>query len=179
MSSTPREQWTGRTAFVLAAVGSAVGLGNMWRFSYLTAEKGGAAFVLLYLVFTAAVGLPVLLAELSIGRGAQRSPIQALAHYGGPAWRPLGFLFVAAGFVILAYYGVIAGWAVRYAGDALVGNIPADAGAYFGEVSEGWDTFSYHVAFMAVTILLVRGGVKRGIERAATLMMPLLFVLVI
>lgn len=179
MSSTPREQWTGRTAFVLAAVGSAVGLGNMWRFSYLTAEKGGAAFVLLYLVFTAAVGLPVMLAELTIGRGAQRSPIQALAHYGGPAWRPLGFLFVAAGFVILAYYGVIAGWAVRYAGDALMGNIPADAGAYFGEVSEGWDTFGYHAAFMAVTILFVRGGVKRGIERAATLMMPLLFVLVI
>ena len=88
MSSAPREQWTSRSGFVLAAVGSAVGLGNMWRFSYLTAENGGAAFVLLYLLFTALVGLPVMLAELTIGRGAQRSPIQALGHYGGFAWKP-------------------------------------------------------------------------------------------
>ena len=114
MASEPREQWSSRTGFVLAAVGSAVGLGNMWRFSYLTAEHGGAAFVILYLVITLVVGLPVLLAELTLGRGSQRSPIRALAHYGGDRWRPLGLVFVAAGFLILAYYGVIAGWTVRY-----------------------------------------------------------------
>ena len=88
MADVPREHWSGRTGFVLAAVGSAVGLGNMWRFSYLTAENGGAAFVILYLVITLAVGLPVLLAELVIGRGAQKSPIRALTHFGGKAWTP-------------------------------------------------------------------------------------------
>jgi NSS family neurotransmitter:Na+ symporter len=179
MSTTPREQWTGRRGFVLAAIGSAVGLGNMWRFSYLTAENGGAAFVLLYLVFTALVGLPVMLAELSIGRGSQRSPIQALAHYGGRAWKPLGGVFVASGFLILSYYGVIAGWAVRYAGDALLYGFPADPGSYFGEVSEGWDAFAYHLVFMAMTTFVVSGGIKGGIERAASLMMPVLFALVI
>ena len=98
-----REHWSSRKGFVLAAVGSAVGLGNMWRFSYLAAENGGAAFVLLYLGITLVVGLPVLLAELSIGRGAQRSPIAALEHFGGPAWKPLGLVFVVAGFLILSY----------------------------------------------------------------------------
>ena len=93
---------------MLAAIGSAVGLGNMWRFSYLSAENGGAAFVFLYLVLTAGIGLPLLLAELAIGRGSQKSPVRALAHFGGRAWTPLGFVFVAAGFLILSYYSVIA-----------------------------------------------------------------------
>jgi len=178
MSNAPREQWTSRSGFVLAAVGSAVGLGNMWRFSYLTAENGGAAFVVLYLIFTAVVGLPVMLAELTIGRGAQRSPVQALAHYGGAAWKPLGAVFVAAGFLILSYYSVIAGWAIRYAGDALVAGFPADPGAYFRDVSEGWDAAAYHLVFMGLTVFVVSRGVKGGIERAASLMMPALFVLV-
>ena len=179
MGSAPREQWTGRTGFILAAVGSAVGLGNMWRFSYLTAEKGGAAFVLLYLVFTALVGLPVMLAELTIGRGSQRSPVLALEHYGGRAWKPLGVVFVAAGFLILSYYSVIAGWAVRYAADAVFFGFPTASGDYFGEVSEGGDAFAYHLGFMALTVLVVSGGIKGGIERAASLMMPALFVLVV
>jgi NSS family neurotransmitter:Na+ symporter len=179
MSGDSREHWTGRTGFVLAAVGSAVGLGNMWRFSYLTAEQGGAAFVLLYLLFTALVGLPVMLAEFSIGRGAQRSPIQALGHYGGPRWRWLGGVFVLAGFVILSYYSVIAGWAVRYGVEAALFGFPADASAYFSRVSEGWDAFAYHAAFMALSVIVVRGGVKDGIERAASLMMPALFFLVV
>jgi NSS family neurotransmitter:Na+ symporter len=179
MSAAPREHWTSGTGFVMAAVGSAVGLGNMWRFSYLTAEKGGAAFVLLYLVFTALVGLPVLLAELTIGRGSQRSPVQALAHYGGGAWKPLGLVFVASGFLILSYYGVIAGWALRYAVDAMVSGFPTDPAAYFGEVSQGWDAFGYHLVFMLLTILVVSRGVKGGIELAASIMMPLLFVIVI
>jgi len=179
MSAAPREQWTGRRGFVLAAVGSAVGLGNMWRFSYLTAEKGGAAFVLLYLVFTALVGLPVLLAELAIGRGAQRSPIQALGHYGGGRWRLLGGVFVLAGFVILSYYSVIAGWAVRYGAEGVLFGFPEDPGRYFGAVSEGWDAFAYHIGFLLLAVAVVRGGVKGGIERAASVMMPALLVLVL
>ena len=164
--------------FVLAAVGSAVGLGNMWRFSYLTAENGGAAFVLLYVGFTLLIGLPVLLAELTIGRGSRRSPIQALVHFGGSRWRPLGALFVAAGFLILAYYSVIAGWTMRYAFEALFIGLPTDAAAHFGEISTGAQAISWHLLFMAVTIVIVAGGVRAGIERAAVVLMPLLFVLV-
>jgi len=178
-----REQWNTKAGFLLAAVGSAVGLGNMWRFSYMTAEGGGAAFVALYLGFTAVVGLPIMLAELTLGRGSGRSPIGALAHFasgraGGDAWKGLGIVFVAAGFLILSYYGVIAGWTVRYAGEALLG-FGADPGAHFGEISAGWDAFGFHLAFMAATVAIVYGGVGAGIERVSLVAMPALFLLVI
>ena len=178
MVSAAREQWSSRTGFVLAAVGSAVGLGNMWRFSYLTAENGGAAFVVLYLLVTMVVGLPLLLAELVVGRGAQRSPIPALADFGGPRWRALGAVFVAAGFLILSYYSVIAGWTVRYALIVLSGGLDSDASDRFGDIATGWDAFGYHLLFMAVTVAVVAGGVKGGIERAAMLLMPTLFAIV-
>ena len=177
-ANAAREHWSGRTGFILAAVGSAVGLGNMWRFSYLTAEKGGAAFVGLYLVFTAAVGLPVLLAELAIGRGSQKSPVGALVHYGGRPWGAMGVLFVATGALILAYYGVIAGWSLRYVGAALLGSWGDDPAAYFVEHSAGYEAFAFQVGFMVATIAIVAGGVNAGIERVAKIMMPLLFVLV-
>ena len=151
MNQTARENWSSPLGFTLAAVGSAVGLGNMWRFSYLTAEQGGAAFVLLYLVFTALVGLPEMLAELTIGRGSQQSPVGALGHYGGAKWKPLGLVFVASGFLILSYYSVIAGWAVRYGVRAVASGFPADPGGYFGEVSSGWDAFGFHALFMVLT----------------------------
>jgi len=178
MASEPREQWSSRTGFILAAVGSAVGLGNMWRFSYLTAEHGGAAFVALYLGITLLVGLPVLLAELVLGRGSQRSPVRALAHFGGEAWKSLGFLFVAAGFTILAYYGVIAGWTIRYAGIALFVGFDASIADRFGDIAQGADAFAFHLLFMVGTIAIVAGGVKGGIERTAMVLMPTLFVIV-
>ncbi len=179
MASLPREQWSSRYGFVMAAVGSAVGLGNMWRFSYLTAENGGAAFVVLYLAITLVVGLPVLLAELTLGRGAQKSPIRALAHFGGNRWKPLGLVFVAAGFLILSYYSVIAGWTVRYALSGIVFGFDGDAAANFGEVATGWDAFGFHLAFMAGTIYIVAHGVSGGIERTAMILMPALFAIVI
>jgi NSS family neurotransmitter:Na+ symporter len=178
MATAAREHWNSRFGFVAAAVGSAVGLGNMWRFSYLTAEKGGAAFVALYLLFTAAVGLPVMLAELTIGRGSGKSPILALAHYGGARWKALGGLFVATGFLILSYYSVIAGWTLRYAGEALIIGLPADPSAHFGEISQGFGAFLFHLAFMGLTMGIVAGGVTKGIERVSVVAMPLLFVLV-
>jgi len=172
-----REQWGSTAGFVLAAVGSAVGLGNMWRFSYLTAENGGAAFLVVYLLLVAAVGLPVMLAELVIGRGSRRSPIGALAHYGGARWRPLGALFLASGFLILSYYSVIAGWTLRYVLAALRG-FGADSGAFFEQVATGPSSVAWHLIFMAITVSVVVGGVNRGIERASLVLMPLLFVIV-
>jgi NSS family neurotransmitter:Na+ symporter len=174
-----RERWSSRAGFVMAAIGSAVGLGNMWRFSYLTAENGGAAFVVLYVGVTLLVGLPVMLAELVVGRGSQRSPIRALIHYGGARWRFLGLVFVAAGFLILSYYSVIAGWTVRYALTILVSGFGEDIGAHFGEVAEGPDAFGFHLLFMGITIFIVAGGIKNGIERTAIVLMPLLFLLVV
>ena len=173
-----RDQWRTRAGFLAAAVGSAVGLGNMWRFSYLTAEQGGAAFVALYLLFTLGVGLPVMLAELAVGRGAGRSPVLALRHFGGSRWRALGWLFVATGFLILAYYSVIAGWTLRYAVESIFFAIPSDPGSRFAEISQGGDAFAYHVLFMALVMWIVVGGVSKGIERVAMVAMPLLFVFV-
>lgn len=178
MTPAPREQWASHTGFLLAAIGSAVGLGNMWRFSYLAAENGGAAFVLLYLAMTAGVALPVLLAELVLGRGAQRGPLRALAHFGGAHWRPLGWLFVAAGFLILSYYSVIAGWTLRYTVEAAWRGFPADAAAHFAAISAGPAAVAWHLAFLAVTASVVAGGVQRGIERASVVLMPLLFAIV-
>ena len=177
MAAAKRERWSSRSGFLLAAIGSAVGLGNMWRFSYLASDNGGAAFVVLYLAVTALVGLPVLLAEVVVGRGSQKSPIRALQHYGGSAWKPLGLVFVAAGFLILSYYGVIAGWTVRYAVIALVTGFGPEVESAFGGIAQGWDAFGFHALFMVGTIAIVAGGVKGGIERAAIVLMPLLFLL--
>lgn len=174
-----REAWGTRLGFILAAVGSAVGLGNMWRFPYLTAEGGGAAFVLLYIGFTLAVGIPLMLAEFAVGRRAGLSPIGALRKLGGAGWVPVGFLFVLVGLVILSYYSVIAGWTVRYSLDALVRGFPGDAGARFAAVATGVPAVTFHVLFMAVTIAIVMGGVKRGIERASFVLMPLLFLILV
>jgi NSS family neurotransmitter:Na+ symporter len=178
MAQPAREHWSSRTGFLLAAVGSAVGLGNMWRFSYLTAENGGAAFVVLYLAVTLLVGLPVLLAEMVVGRGSERSPVRALVHFGGRAWAPLGYVFVAAGFLILSYYSVIAGWTVRYAGIVLFRGFDTAIAERFGAIASGWDAFGFHLAFMAVTVGIVAGGVKAGIERTAIVLIPVLVVIV-
>jgi NSS family neurotransmitter:Na+ symporter len=175
-----REQWGTRLGFVLAAVGSAVGLGNMWRFPYLTAENGGAAFLLLYLAFVLFIGLPVMLAEFSVGRGSKKSPIEALRHFGGRSWTPLGVLFVATGFLILAYYGVIAGWTLRYGVAGLLeGFQGVDAAARFDQVAGGWDAVLWHLLFMAITIGIVGIGVRSGIERTALILMPLLLLIVV
>jgi len=179
MNQTARESWSSPLGFTLAAVGSAVGLGNMWRFSYMTAENGGAAFVVLYVAMTLLVGLPVMLAELTVGRSARRSPIQALVHFGGSAWKPLGVLCVTAGVVILGYYSVIAGWTLRYAVEAVSVGFAGDSGAHFQAVASGVPAVAWHIGFMAVTGVVVAGGIRSGIERASLVLMPLLALLVI
>ena len=179
MAQGEREQWGTRMGFILAAVGSAVGLGNMWRFPYLAAENGGAAFLLLYVIFVFFIGLPVMLGEFAIGRGAKKSPVEALDHFGGRGWKPLGMLFVLTGFLILAYYGVIAGWTLRYAVMGLVDGFAMEAGPRFEAYAGGWDAVAWQVGFMAVTIGIVASGVRDGIERTAMVLMPLLLLIVV
>jgi neurotransmitter:Na+ symporter, NSS family len=174
-----RELWGSRIGFLLAAVGSAVGLGNMWRFSYATAEHGGAAFVIFYIFLTFLIGVPIMIAEFGLGRSTRLSPIGALRAAGGSAWVPLGFLFVSAGLLILAYYSVIAGWVTRYAIEALISPFPANADEYFGQVSSGVAPIIFHLVFMALVIFIVGSGVKKGIERASVIMMPVLALIII
>ncbi len=170
-----RESFNTRIGFILAAVGSAVGLGNMWRFPYVASEGGGAAFVLLYIGLTLLIGIPLMLSEFSVGRGARLAPIGALRKLGGRGWSWLGYMYVLTGFIILAYYSVIAGWVLRYALDGLLSGFPAEPAARFGEVTTGWSPVWFHLAIMAMTILIVSYGVQKGIERAALVLMPLLF----
>ena len=180
MAEQERERWGTRTGFILAAVGSAIGLGNMWRFPYLTAEYGGASFVFFYIILIFLIGIPVMIAELILGRGSGRSPVQALAQKGEKNWGWLGYLFVLTGFGILSYYSVVAGWTIRYMLDSLSGTLMAtDSEQYFISVREGMDALVYHLAFMAITTGIVFGGVRKGIERSVKLLIPLLGVLVI
>ncbi|MFQ5703814.1 MAG: sodium-dependent transporter [Gemmatimonadales bacterium] len=178
-SSPQRGSWGSHLGFLLAAVGSAVGLGNMWRFSYVAAEGGGATFVLLYLTFVALIGIPLMTSELIVGRMTQVSPVEALKRLGGSTWTPTAWLFVFCGFGILSYYSVIAGWTIRFALDGIRGAIPEDTASYFGSVGTGMPAIVTHVLFMAITVVIVLGGVKKGLERAAVVLMPLLFFLLV
>lgn len=173
-----RGMWNSRLGFILAAVGSAVGLGNMWRFPYITAEYGGAAFVILYILMTLGVGIPVMLAEFTIGRGTGQSSIGALRKAGGKNWVPLGFIFVATGFLILSFYSVIAGWTMRYALVGAIWGFPEAPGDYFDLIASGPPAMGFHLFVMALTMAIVMGGVEKGIERASVIMIPALFLIV-
>ena len=155
-----------------------MGLGNMWRFPYQTAEGGGAAFVFLYLLMTFLIGVPIMAAEFAIGRRSRLSPVGALRELGGPRWVPLGWLLIFTPLVILAYFSVISGWSLRYAIDALSGFAASPADRY-AEVSTGLPAIEFHLVLMAATILVVMAGVRKGIERAGLILMPTLFVILI
>jgi NSS family neurotransmitter:Na+ symporter len=163
----------------MAAVGSAVGLGNMWRFPYRTAEGGGAAFVLVYLGMTFLIGVPMMMAEFGVGRRARLSSIGALRSMGGRRWVPLGYLFVLSSLLILGYLSVITGWTLRYALDGVLSGFASDAGARYATVSTGVPAMSFHLATMAATIGIVILGVKGGIERASLILMPILFLILV
>jgi len=173
-----REQWGSRIGFVLAAAGSAIGLGNIWRFPFKTGENGGAAFVILYLICILFICLPYLFAELSLGRNSQKNPVGAIKAIKekGP-WSLVGGLCVLTGVFILSYYGVIAGWAVGYIFKDVVA--PAvDAGQYFtGFIADPTAVIPLLGLFMLLTIGVVVGGVEQGIERWAKVLMPVLLVL--
>lgn len=179
-SSAAREQWGSRLGFVLAAAGSAIGLGNIWRFPYVAAENGGGAFVVVYLVCILLICLPYLFAELALGRNSQKNPVGAIsAIKKGTPWVLVGGLCVLTGVFILSYYGVVAGWALGYIFKAFTA--PAvDSSAYFTSfVAAPMTVIPLAGAFMLLTILVVYGGVKQGIERWAKVLMPLLLVLML
>lgn len=183
------DHWSNRFAFIMAAVGSAVGLGNIWRFPYITGENGGGAFILIYVVTTIAIGLPILIAELMIGRMGGQSPVNTVNSIVdrfrlSAIWKLIGWGSVIGAFVVLSYYSVIGGWAFRYVLAGFMGGFsgmtPDAAGSFFGEFTGSAAQLTFwHTLFMAVNITIVLGGLKFGIERAVTVMMPLLFLLLV
>ncbi len=179
-----RDHFATRLGFVLAAAGSAVGLGNIWKFPFMAGQNGGGAFLVLYLGFVLTIGLSVMLAEFTVGRAAQRNPVGAFRQLGGGVWPVAGFMGVAAGFVILSFYSVVGGWTIAYAIKALTGGLSASdpqvLGAAFGAfISEPVGVIGFHALFMVLTVWIVLGGIQGGIERAARVLMPLLAILVV
>lgn len=175
----PREHWASRAGFLLAAIGSAVGLGNLWGFPYKASANGGAAFVLVYLLVIALVCLPLLVAELMIGRRTGKSPVLALAQVGGPHWRWLGYGMTLNACVILAFYSVVTGWTLLSTFHTLLFGLPADPEAFFGQISQGGWAIAGHLLAMLLTAGVIALGVRGGIERLSLWFMPLLFVLLI
>ncbi len=185
-TGTDRGSWASGLGFVLAAAGSAVGLGNIWRFPYITGENGGGLFVLIYLLCIALVGLPVMIGEILIGRSAQRSTVSAFKHHaGGPTpWSGLGWLGVAASYMILSFYGVVAGWTLHYtvlsASGSLAGRSAAEIGVMFELLNQDAAlNLFWFVVFIALTVLVVLGGVQRGIERWSVILMPALLLMMV
>jgi len=171
-----RGQWSSKMGFIFAAAGSAIGLGNIWRFPYVVGENGGAAFVLLYILFVILIGLPYMFAELALGRMSQKNPVGAIESIKpNSAWKLVGLLGVLTGIGILSFYGVIAGWTFGYIFKMIAGSI----GEFGDFVSDPVLVLFLFAVFMVITTMIVYGGVERGIERWAKILMPVLFVLLI
>lgn len=182
-------QWSSRSIFILAAMGAAVGFGNVWRFPYMAGEYGGGIFVMAYLLFVVVIGVPVMMAEVMLGRMGRQSPVNsirkvALANGSSGCWQFIGWMAAAAGLLILSFYSVIAGWSMGYVFRAASGafdHVSADGvTAIFGSlVSDPEKLLAWHTLFMAGTYYAVSQGVSRGLEVAVKLLMPLLLVLLL
>ena len=182
----------GQMGFILAAAGSAVGLGNVWKFPYVTYENGGGSFVLVYLLAVVLIGAPIMVAEILIGRRTQQSPVGAFLELardlpGGKAWSLVGWLGVVGGSIILSYYSVIAGWTLYYCAKCIGWSVSGFSGETAAQLGSAFDAFladgslqvGFHALFMVATIAVVLMGVQAGIERTTKLLMPVLAVILI
>lgn len=181
--------WSNRFVFMLAAIGSAVGLGNIWKFPYIVGENGGGAFVLVYLLCIVLIGIPILIAEIFIGKSAQANPVSAFANLSkqinaSRLWVIFGYLGILTGFLILSFYSVVAGWALEYLSVFLQNDLAGlDAKAvsqHFTDlISSPSLLLLWHSIFMLLTIMIVAKGVKLGIEKMVLFAIPALFVILI
>ncbi|MGY4689102.1 sodium-dependent transporter [Salibacterium sp. K-3] len=178
-----REQWHSKLGFILAAAGSAIGLGAVWKLPYVTGTSGGGAFFLVFILFTLLLGTSLLLAEFVIGRKTQKPPIQAYQELApGTPWYLLGILGIVSSCLILSFYAVVGGWILTYFIRSLTGGLtnPPDGnyGVLFESIiSNQWEVGAAHLAFILLTILVVQSGIQKGIERASSIMMPALFLI--
>ena len=181
-----RGLWNTRLGFILAASGSAVGLGNVWKFPYIVGQNGGGAFVLIYILCTVAVGLPIMLAEFTIGRKTSLNPVGAFQSLKpGTHWIQIGYMGVLAGFFILSFYAVVGGWTLAYVVKAFTQDIsnfssPQEAGQFFGSfIGNTWEVLFYHALFIGICVGIVLRGVHGGIEKACKILMPTLVIILI
>ena len=182
MAAVRKEQWQSGVGFVLAAAGSAVGLGNLWGFAYRASQGGGGSFVLLYLLVVGLICLPVLVAEMVLGRSTGHSPLLAPIKAAGQAWWPMGWMFIAASCGILAFYAVLMGWTGQTLFHALFVGLPENkqaADAFFDALSGGNSALAGQGISLLLTALVVAAGVQGGIERLSRWALPLLLVLLI
>jgi len=191
--SNQREQWGSKLGFILAAAGSAVGIGNIWKYPSMAGQNGGGAFTIIYLVCILIVGLSIVLAEFVIGRKTQLSPVGAFEELAPESnWKWVGFLGVASAFVILSFYGVVGGWIIRYAFMALMGgfepffdpvtglsNSLAAKNAFGEFVGSTWNPIFWQLLFMLLCMGVIINGIKGGIEKWSRIMMPLIILLLV
>ncbi|WP_148630733.1 sodium-dependent transporter [Bacillus sp. E214] len=177
------EQWSSKIGFILAAAGSAIGLGAIWKFPYMAGTNGGAAFFLLFIAFTLFIGAPILIAEFVIGRNAQKDAVSAYKVIApNSKWFLLGWMGVIASVLLLSFYSVVGGWILSYLGRSLLGQITGVANyeSLFNNIIENpYESIISQILFILLTIWVVQGGIKKGIERASKYMMPALFILFI
>jgi NSS family neurotransmitter:Na+ symporter len=174
-----RVQWRSHFGFIMAAAGSAVGLGNLWKFPYLAGANGGGIFVLIYLVIVLFIGFTIILGEMTLGRATQLGAYNAYKSINRK-WAFAGGLGVFASFIILSFYSVIGGWVLNYLFQSIAGGIPADTAAYFtGFISAPVVPLLWHMLFMAATAFVVFKGIGGGIEKSCKFMMPGLFILLL
>ena len=182
-------QWHSRWVFILAAVGSAVGLGNIWKFPYITGENGGGAFVLVYLVCIALIGIPIMMAEVMLGRRGRMSPINAMLYLSRESqvsrwWAGIGWSGVLAGILILSFYSVVAGWSLHYVMLAIDGQFyqidaKTSGDLFSGLLSNIGSLTTWHTIFLLMTLGIVGAGVVKGLGVAVRYLMPLLFLLLL
>ena len=177
---SPREQWGSSTGFVLATIGSAVGIGNIWRFSYVAGENGGGAFLIVYGFSVLLVGLPIVIGEMALGRRGAADAVAAFARdMPRSPWRYAGWVAVLGCVLILSFYAVVAGWSLKYFTGAVSGALWKAAsegyGGYYREfIADPLAPVGWLFAMLALTVIIVAGGIRRGIEVANRILMPLL-----
>ncbi|PAK42183.1 sodium-dependent transporter [Peribacillus simplex] len=180
-----QDQWTSKLGFILAAAGSAIGLGAIWKLPYMTGENGGGVFFLLFIIFTLLIGAPILIAEFTIGRNAQKDAISAYKHIApGKPWVLIGYGGVVASIILLSFFSVVGGWIISYLARSFTGSLSnltqEEYGNFFNTIiSNPYETVIAQLLFMVFTIWVVQGGVSKGIEKANKYMMPSLFILFI
>ena len=177
-----RDHWASKLGFVLAASGSAIGLGNIWRFPYKAGQYGGGAFVIAYLISVLIIGIPIMIAEFIIGRSAQKSPVGAFKELSSSrVWPLIGWLGVLSGFIILSYYSVVGGWILRYIWVSCFHFFQQGSAAplFSGFLATPWQQLFWHGLFMLLTMIIVRGGITTGIERWSKLLMPSLLIILL
>ncbi len=180
-----RDSFTSRFGVIAAAAGSAIGLGNIWRFPYITGENGGGAFLVVYLFFILAIGIPVMTSEFVIGRAAQRNPYGAFKLLApGKPWYLIGIVGIIAAFMILAFYTTVAGWTLEYLYQSLSGNLSGKNNEALTNMFDAFRQSSvrpliWFIVFMGFTGFIILSGVRKGIERYTKILMPFLLVLLI